>query len=217
MRVIEQEKWPRKAHFDIFSRLDHPHISLSVNVDITDLWNKRTRLDASLTTGLVYVIAKAANLVPELRQRIRGHQVVEHDVIHPLIPILSDDGMFSPCPLSFDACFRSFAAVAEARIAEAKENVSLDGWLYDEDGALKRDDLLSITVIPWLSITAFSLTRPSEDSLPLLAYGKVLRDGSNAKLPLSIDFHHALVDGLHVARFVEHIEEEAKELARDLA
>jgi len=72
-------------------------------------------------------------------------------------------------------------------------------------------------VIPWLSITAFSLTRPSEDSLPLLAYGKVLRDGSSAKLPLSIDFHHALVDGLHVARFVEHIEEEARELAGDFA
>lgn len=217
MRVIDQETWPRRDHFNIFRGFDHPHISLSVNVDITDLWSKRKRLDASPTTGLVYVLTKAANRLPELRQRIRGEQVVEHDVMHPLIPILSSNEMFNPCPLSYDACFRTFAADAEERIAKAKEHAALDGWPYDKEGNLIRDDLLSITVLPWLSLTAFSLTRPSEDSIPLLAYGKVLRDGDRDQLPISVNFHHGLVDGLHVARFVEFIEEEAKELARDLA
>ena len=113
MRVIDQENWPRRQHFRIFRGFDHPHISLSVQVDITELWEKRDRLDASPTTGLVYVLTKAANRVPELRQRIRGEQVVEHDVIHPLIPVLSRDDRFSPCPLSYDDCFRSFAADTE--------------------------------------------------------------------------------------------------------
>jgi len=216
VRVIDQENWPRRQHFGIFRGFDHPHISLSVQVDITDLWEKRDRLHASPTTGLVYVLTKAANRVPELRQRIRGEQVVEHDVIHPLIPVLSRDDRFSPCPLSYDDCFRSFAADTEERIAKAKERVSLDGWVYDKNGHLKRDDLLSITVLPWLSFTAFSLTRPWEDSIPLLAYGKVLGDGSRDHLPVSIDFHHGLVDGLHIARLVEFTEEEAKELARSL-
>ena len=217
IRVIDQETWPRREHFDIFREFDHPHISLSVQVDITDLWEKRRQLGASPTTGLVYVLAKAANSVPELRQRIRGGQVVEHDVIHPVIPVLGSADMFSPCPLFYNACFESFATDAEERIAKAKEHVSLDGWMYDEKANLKRDDLLSITVIPWLSLTAFSLTRPSKDSIPLLSYGKVLRDGDRDKLPISIDFHHGLVDGLHIARFVEFTEEEAKALARSLA
>lgn len=213
MRVIDLESWPRRDHFRLFCGMDHPHISLSVQVDITDLWAKRSRLDVSPTIALVYVLTKAANRVPELRQRIRGEHVVEHDVVHPLIPVLGSDDMFSLCPLSYDACFRSFAADAEARIAKAKECASLAGWPYDQEGKVKQDNLLSITVIPWLSFTAFSLTRPSEDSIPLLAYGKVLKVGDRDQLPVSIDFHHALVDGLHIARYVEHIEEEAQELA----
>ena len=86
-------------------------------------------------------------------------------------------------------------------------------WPYDQERKVKRDDLLPITVIPWLSFTALSLTGPSADSIPLLAYGKVLKDGDRDRLPVSIDSHHALVDGLHIARYVEHIEEEARALA----
>ena len=32
-------------------------------------------------------------------------------------------------------------------------------------------------------------------------------------LPFYVNFHHALADGLHVARFVKYIEEEARALA----
>ena len=213
MRVIDQESWPRRKHFDIFRGFDHPHISVSVRIDVTTLWQQRRQLGASPTTALVYVLTKAANRVPELRQRIRGEQVVEHDVIHPLIPILGNEEMFTPCCLTYDACFSDFTAGAKKRIAEAKDHVSLDEWLYDQDGNLKRDDLLSITIIPWFSPTSLSLTRPSGDSIPLLSYGKVLRNGDRFELPVSIDFHHGLVDGLHVARFIAFAEEEAKELA----
>lgn len=58
---------------------------------------------------------------------------------------------------------------------------------------------------------------PGDRSADRLAYGKVLGDGDRHRLPLSIDFRHGLVDGLHVARLVKFTEEEAKELARSIA
>lgn len=136
-------------------------------------------------------------MCPNCGQRICGEQVIEHDVIHPVIPVLGADDLFSMCQLSYDACFRSFAADAEEQIEKAKEHVAMDGWPYDENGSLKRDDQLFVTVFPWFSLTAFSLTRPSEDSIPLLAYGNVLIDGDCRRLPVSVNFHHGLVDGLH--------------------
>lgn len=214
MRVIDLESWPRREHFHLFSEMEFPHVSLCVQVDITDLWANRARADASPTIGLAYVLTKAANRVPELRQRIRGGQVVEHDVVHPLITVLGGDDVFGLCPLAYDPCFKTFAANAGECIAKAKECPSLTGWPHDREGKPDRDDLLSITVIPWLSFTAFSITRrPLVDSIPLLAYGKVLKEGGSNRLPVSINFHHALVDGLHIARYVEHIEEEARALA----
>jgi chloramphenicol O-acetyltransferase len=213
MRVIELESWPRREHFRLFSEMEFPHINICVQVDITDLWKNRTRAGTSPTITLAYVIAKAANQVPELRQRIRGEQVVEHDVIHPLITVLGDDDIFGVTPLLYDPRFTTFSANAEERIAKAKENPSLTAFPHDQEGKLERDDLLSMTVLPWLAFTAFSLTRrPQIDSIPLLAWGKMLEEGDHHLLPFFVNFHHALVDGLHIGLFVKHIEGEAREL-----
>jgi chloramphenicol O-acetyltransferase len=185
-----------------------------MQVDITDLWVNRDRVDASPTIALVYIITKAANRVPELRQRIRGDQVVEHDVVHPLITVLGDDDLFGVIPLAYDPSFASFAANAGEYISKAKESPSLTEFPHDQEGKFERDDLLSITLIPRLAFTAFSLTRrPQVDSIPLMALGKVLEEGDRNLLSFFVNTHHALVDGLHISRFVEYIEEEARELA----
>lgn len=211
MRIVEMDRWPRREHFHLFSEMEFPHINLCVQVDITDLWENRGRAGTSPTIILAYVIAKAANRVPELRQRIRGEQVVEHDVVHPLITVLGDDDIFGVTSLVYDPRFATFAANAGDRITKAKENPSLTAFPHDQEGKVERDDLLSMTVLPWLAFTAFSLTRrPQVDTIPLLAWGKLVDVGDQHLLPFFVNFHHALVDGLHIGLFVKHIEEEAR-------
>jgi chloramphenicol O-acetyltransferase type A len=51
------------------------------------------------------------------------------------------------------------------------------------------------------------------DSIPLMALGKVQLEGDRNLLPFFVNFHHALADGVHIARFVEYLEGEARELA----
>ena len=214
MRVIDLESWPRREHFHLYNAMEFPHISICVQVDITALWANRARAGASPTIALVYVITKAAHRVPELRQRIRGEQVIEHDVLHPLIAVLGDDDLFGVVTLSYDSNFATFAADAAQRLARAKQGLSLDEFPHDQDGDFARDYLLSITLLPWLSFTGFSLTRrPQMDCIPLLGIGKVMEQGDRYLLPFFANFHHALADGLHVARYVKFIEEEAQELA----
>lgn len=214
MRVIQMEGWPRKEHFHLYMGMEFPHVDLCVQVDITDLWEKRKQAGTSLTITLAYVIAKAANRVPELRQRIRGEQVIEHDVVHPLITVLGEDDLFGVTPLVYDPKFKTFAGHAEKAIAKAMENPSLTAFPHDQEGNIPRDDLLSMTVLPWLAFTAFSITRrPQVDSIPLMGWGKLVDVGDQHLLPFFINFHHALVDGLHIGLFVKHIEEEARGLA----
>ena len=214
MRVIDLENWPRREHYKLYTGFEFPHVNICVQVDITELWANRARAGASPTITLVYVVTKAANRVPELRQRIRGEQVVEHEVIHPLITVLGDNDLFGVVTLTYDTSFAAFAAKAEESIAEAKGGASLSEFPHDQEGKFPRDDLLSITILPWLAFTAFSLTRkPSEDCIPLLAIGEVQAAGVRYLLPFYVTLHHALADGLHIARFVKYIEEEAQTLA----
>ncbi len=214
MRVIDVESWPRREHFRLYRGFEFPHVNICVQLDITALWANRARTSASPTVILVYTITKAANRVPEMRQRIRGEQLVEHEVIHPLITVLGDDDLFGVVTLTYDACFATFASKAAEILAKAKEGTSLNEFPHDQEGKFVRDDLLSITILPWLAFTGFAITRkPQVDCIPLLAFGKVQASGDRYLLPFFVNFHHALADGLHVARFVKYIEEEAQELA----
>jgi chloramphenicol O-acetyltransferase type A len=45
-----------------------------------------------------------------------------------------------------------------------------------------------------------------EDSVPKIAFGRFTRIGETVQLPMSVEVHHALMDGLHVGRFVNKME-----------
>lgn len=213
MRVIDRLNWPRKEHFQLYSGFEFPHVNICVQLEITELWENRALVGASPTITLVYVITKAANRVPELRQRIRGEEIVEHETVHPLITVLGDNDLFGVVTLTYDAHFTTFASNAAESLAKAKEGISMNEFPHDQEGKFARDDLLSITILPWLAFTGFAIARkPSIDCIPLLAIGKVQKNGDHHLLPFYVNFHHALADGLHVARLVKYIEEEAREL-----
>jgi hypothetical protein len=38
MRTINLETWPRREHFNMFSKLDIPHFNICANVDLTSLY-----------------------------------------------------------------------------------------------------------------------------------------------------------------------------------
>ncbi len=213
MRVIEQDGWPRREHFRLYSGLAFPHVNICVQVDVTELWSGRAGIGASPTVALVWAVTRAANRVPELRQRIRDSVVVEHDVVHPQVTVLGNDDLFGLVTLTYDPDFATFAPEAKESMARAREDATLSEFPYEQEGGPARDDLVSITILPWLAFTSFAITRKPTESIPVLAIGRVQAAADRFLLPLNVNFHHALADGLHVARLVQYVEESCRELA----
>ena len=214
MRSIDQESWPRKDHFRLYSGLGFPHVNICVQLDVTEFWANRARVEASPTVALVYAVTKAANRTPELRQRIRDGRVVEHEVIHPSVTVMGNNDLFGLVTLTYHERFETFAAEASEGLMDAEKKTSLSDFPSSEAGEPVKDDLISISILPWLAFTSFSITRKPEESVPLLALGKVQPMGERFQLPFFVNFHHALADGLHIARFVKHAEEETRALSR---
>jgi chloramphenicol O-acetyltransferase type A len=42
--------------------------------------------------------------------------------------------------------------------------------------------------------------------VPKLAFGRLSAEGERLWMPLSVEVHHGLMDGLHVGRFIEAFE-----------
>ncbi len=69
--------------------------------------------------------------------------------------------------------------------------------------------MIRYSVLPWFDFTSVSHARdfPRGDSAPLITFGKITEAVSRRTMPVSIHAHHALVDGLHVAQFVEKFQQ----------
>ncbi len=203
MRYIDMQTWPRREHFKVFSTFDHPHAGLCANVDLTTFYPVVKQRGYSINVAIVYVISRAANAIPEFRYRIRAGKAIEHETVHPSVTILAPDDLFSFCTIDYTEDFASFAARAAERIAYVKEHPTLQ----NEAG---RDNLLFMSAMPWVSFTSVlhPLHLQPADSVPRFAWGKFFDEGDLVKMPLSVQGHHALMDGIHIGRFYAQVQDD---------
>lgn len=202
MRKIDLQTWSRREHFKLFNTFDHPHFNMCANVDLTRFRPYVKEHGFSLSAAIIYVIARAANAIPEFRYRMRDGEIVEHETVSPSVTILVDNDLFSFCTIDYSQDFSEFAGRAARQIATVKNNPTLD----DPPG---RDDLLYMTALPWVSFTSFAhpMRLHPADSIPRFAWGKYFEAGGLLKMPLSVQGHHALMDGIHMGRFYAEIQE----------
>jgi chloramphenicol O-acetyltransferase type A len=212
MRVIDVDSWSRSEHYRKFRDFDHPHFSICANLDLTLFRPAIKGRGLSFTAAFVYVIARTANSIPEFRYRIRDDDVVEHEVVDPSFTVLVDEDVFSYCPVHYTEDFWQFAAGVSERIAFVREHPTV----VDEPG---KDDLIYLSAMPWVSFTGVMhpLNLSPPDSIPRFAWGKIFEDGQRVKMPLSVQAHHALMDGIHFGRLYSRLQETLDHPERFLA
>ena len=202
MRYIDMQTWSRREHFRLFGTFDHPHFGMCANVDVTVFYPFVKRHGYSLTVAIVYVISRASNAIPEFRCRIRAGQVVEHEIINPSFTILVNEDLFSFCTVDYVEDFPEFATRAAESIAYVKAHPNLEN---DPE----KDNMLYMSPIPWVSFTSFvhPMQLHPADSVPRFAWGKIFEEGKLLKMPLGAQGHHAVMDGIHIGRFYEKVQD----------
>ena len=201
MRTIQLDGWPRKEHYLFFQEFDYPYFSLCADMDISLLLPRIKESKISFTAVIMYLISRVANGIPEFRQRVREEDPVEHPVVHPSATILSQDDLFTFCTVFYEPDFKSFIRAAAEEIALVKEQPSLEEKIQD-------DSMLFMSSIPWVSFTSFQhpLKLNPADSVPRFAWGKFREERDKMVMPLSVQGHHALMDGLHAGLFYQEFQ-----------
>jgi chloramphenicol O-acetyltransferase type A len=201
MQTIDMEAWPRRDHYQFFSTFEYPHFSLCADLDITTLLPFLKNRKISFTAAIMYFIARTANSIPEFRQRVREGNPIEYDEVHPSATILTKDDLFSFCTVLYNKNFIKFVKVAEEEVDRVKTEPYIEEKIQD-------DSALFMTSIPWVSFTSFMhpLKLNPADSVPRFAWGKYKQTGEKTLMPLSVQAHHAVVDGLHAGRFYDQFQ-----------
>lgn len=189
----------RKKHFDFFKNMDQPHFNICANVNITHFLEFLDAKNYPFTPTMVYFIAKAANEIPTFRWRIRGTQILEHSAVHPSFTVNTEEAdVFSFCTVDFFQDFSTFLTNTLKVMEDMLKNPSME----DEPG---RDDYLFLSAIPWVSFTSFShaMHYSPTDSVPRITWGKYFEQNNQILMPLSVQAHHAVVDGRHTGQYFQ--------------
>lgn len=201
-KVIDWERYPRRAHFEYFSAMADPYAGVTAEADVTGLLAACKGAGLPFFLSFLYCAGRAANAVPQLRQRIVDGRPVEFASCDTSHTVLREDGTYSYCRLNCMQPFEHYLPAARALQAEAKAHGDLD----DGEDAL---GLLFISTLPWIRYTDLRQPVPSPaDSNPRITWGKYAEVNGRTTMPVTLLVNHALVDGAHMGRFFQALEEE---------
>jgi chloramphenicol O-acetyltransferase type A len=199
---LDINTWPRRTTYEFFLDFEDPFFNITAHVDVT-----RLRLFCKLR-GLWYSLAalfasqQTLNAIPEFRLRMLNEKVVEFETVEATQTILNDDDTFSFCYYENEPDIFEFDRAGRA----AREKYL---GLRTFDVETERVDLIYYSVIPWISFTSFKHASRANNrqTVPRIVFGKVFQDGASEKMPVSVEVHHSLVDGIHVGRYFERYQQ----------
>ena len=193
-KKIEIASWPRRSHYEYFQTFECPMFSITSPVRVDALYRYAKQEGISFFALCLFVLLKAVNKIPQLRQRVEEGEVWEYESVDALVPVLAADGEFTQILVEYRAELADFLA---AKQAPARAN------------PCHRTDIAVFSCLPWIPFTqvasAYRVFRGQY--LPLIHWGKMEADVSGRlMMPVAIQANHVLVDGVHVGNFYKNID-----------
>jgi chloramphenicol O-acetyltransferase type A len=202
-RYLDLQTWPRRDAFEYFRGFDKPYFNVCTRLDAAPLKAAvAARGVGSLSLAYHFVALRLANEQEPMRLRLEGGRVRIHDSLQGGATVLRDDDSFGFAYLEPLADWASFAAQGARAVAAARDRTAPFEPRTDHSA------VIHFTTLPWIAFSSFSHARNwgREDSVPKVSFGRIEADGARLWLPVSVEVHHALMDGLHVGRYIEGME-----------
>ncbi len=199
--TIDLETWPRAAQFHFFRTYERPHYATTARLDVTHLMRRKSE-GISVYRGCLFAIGAGIHAVPELTMRFRGDHVVRHDMITLSMTVPTHAGSFGYGYVPFQTPFEFFDGEAKTLI----DAVAAGGALAANAG--ERDDLAYLSCMPWLDYTSINNALPGpDDCIPRVTWGKIVDKDGGFEMAMTLEVHHALVDGAQVGAYFAAVQE----------
>jgi chloramphenicol O-acetyltransferase type A len=207
---LDLTRWPRRATFEFYRSFEQPFFSVCTRIDVSALRPALAQVQqgshtATITLACHFLALQLANRMEPWRYRLLDGRVRVLAAVHASTTVLRADDSFGFAYLRHASDYACFAAPAAQALAAAR---TAEPAFVPRVGDAA---LLHFTTLPWLHFTSFAHARhgAGSDSVPKIAFGRIDNDatgGPQRWLPLQLDVHHALMDGVHVGRFVQAFE-----------
>ncbi|MHA3915469.1 CatA-like O-acetyltransferase [Halovulum sp. GXIMD14793] len=200
--TIDLESWLRLDRYRHFRRYGRPQFAITAPIDVTHLVTVLKPKGLSPFRATMFAIGAAIHQIPEVRTRLRGDAVVQHDAVRLSVTVPSPNDGFTYAGLPYLDNFDAFDAECEKVLKPAGQQPYMSEIIAG-------DDVVYLSCAPWVSFT--SANNPMmgpDDCIPRIVWGR-MAEAADGKwsMPLSVELHHALADGVHAAAIFRIVEE----------
>ena len=199
-QVVDEETWPRKTHCEIFRNSVEPAFCVTFEADITGFRHAVKARGLSFTMAMVYAVCLCANQIEAFRYRFLEGKVVLFDHIDTAFTYLNPETeLFKVVNVPLVDGMNEYVALATQIAKEQKE------YFHGPLG----NDVFQCSPMPWITFTHISHTNSGkkDNATPLFDWGKYYLKDGKLMIPISVQAHHSFVDGIHVGRFVDRLQQ----------
>ena len=202
-KYLDIENWSRRELFEFFIGYSNPYFNVGAQLDVTKLVAlAHARDGVRISSAIHYFSLRIANEIEPFRYRLEDGKILVYDMVHGGTTVMKPNETFAYAYFDYQPDFEKFIETMGRAVDEVR----------DDTGPLKptmRDDVIYHTTLPWISFTSFAHARTQGrgDSIPRIVFGKFVNQAGRMMMPISIEVHHALMDGLHVGRYLGRLEE----------
>lgn len=197
-QFIDINTWERKGQFQHFLKYSDPYFGISTNVDCTKAYVKAKEMGVSFFLYYFYLSLDAANNIPGFRIRLENKRPVIYDKVNGSPTVMRNDGGLGFAMLEYRSTFKDFLREAEPELEHVKSTPELDA-------SKDCPETIYYSILPWIKFTSVThpLDLPHTEGVPILTFGKLFEENGKKMMPLGVHAHHALMDGMHIAQFIE--------------
>lgn len=198
--IVHQSDWNRALHCTVFRNYLEPCFCVSLELDITNFLTRSKAEGYSFTLAMVYAVSKCANAIEAFRYRFLENHVVLFEQIDTAFTYLhAETELFKVVNVPMCKTMREYVTLAAKTAKEQQDYFT---------GPLG-NDVFQFSAMPWVSYTHIShtISGKKDSATPLFDWGKYLKRDGNVILPFSVQAHHSFVDGIHIGKLVNALQD----------
>lgn len=205
-RPIDLNTYARADILRAFNSRLLPQFSTTCEVDVSGIKQQAEAVGVSFFVAMSHAVSCAVNAVPELRHRMIDGVLYEFERVDPGYTVAREGDLFSFCDGEHITDFGPYARETQRRMDAVKQQPDLSVG--------EKHHMFFITSIPWFSFTSFTHPYdPVYGYIPVITLGQYTERAGAVVMPVAVQVHHGVVDGLHVGRFYAKLNELSRQAA----
>ncbi|MDL2317902.1 chloramphenicol acetyltransferase [Eubacteriales bacterium OttesenSCG-928-A19] len=201
---VDMTTWKRAPYFRHYMEEVRCTYSVTAEIDVALLLEAVHARQVRFYPAMLYALAACVDRHEAFRYGYDAQgRVGLWDVAHPSYTVFhAGDDTFSSVWTHWDP---SFAAFHAAYLRDQADYGDIRAFQAKPD---EQPNVFNVSAMPWTHFTALNLNVYAEGRhlAPIFTIGRYQHEGARMPMPLAVQAHHAVCDGIHVARFFEDVQ-----------